>query len=218
MSGTPDQNNGEFPSWYINLQAAVLKQLPRPGTIDSATALSLERNQLVLKAQLYQALCSPQPSKNDNFFLATVAVGQGWSMDDLLGDLEAEDAAIPRPIFERLLLEKVAKKPGSVKLCAATVQELTGKKDRAKFFDVKESIKLRGYNLCTAESAVCLALQGYHLISTLGRINVITESNSEDGGELEFFLGKKGSRIKLYRGITDGNQWNEDSLVLFESP
>lgn len=47
-------------AWYINFQAAVLKQLPRPDEIDQATALGWERNQKALKKNLAEVLLPPK--------------------------------------------------------------------------------------------------------------------------------------------------------------
>jgi hypothetical protein len=42
----------EIPGWYIEFQANVLRQLPRPGEIDRVTAEACNRSQAVLKAAL----------------------------------------------------------------------------------------------------------------------------------------------------------------------
>lgn len=57
MSGTPLTN--EVPGWYINFQAAVLKQLPRPGQIDQFHAEGWTDNQGSLKNVLMEALVPP---------------------------------------------------------------------------------------------------------------------------------------------------------------
>jgi hypothetical protein len=51
MSGTPS-----IPGWYITFQAAVLKQLPRPGKIDQATAEQWSNDQSKLSDTLGQTL------------------------------------------------------------------------------------------------------------------------------------------------------------------
>jgi hypothetical protein len=56
MSGTPLV---EIPGWYINFQAAVIKQLPRPGQIDEATADGWEKNQGTLNEVLAGCLLPP---------------------------------------------------------------------------------------------------------------------------------------------------------------
>ena len=56
MSGTPT-----IPGWYINFQAAVLKQLPRPGEIDQQVAEGWESNQASLKNNLAECLLPPTP-------------------------------------------------------------------------------------------------------------------------------------------------------------
>ena len=49
MSGTPST---QVPGWYIHFQAAVIKQLPRPGEIDQFVAEGWDRNQKALKKVL----------------------------------------------------------------------------------------------------------------------------------------------------------------------
>ena len=56
MSGTPFI---EVPGWYINSQAAVIKQLPRPGEIDQDTAEGWDNNQASLKKNLTSCLLPP---------------------------------------------------------------------------------------------------------------------------------------------------------------
>ena len=57
MNGTPTV---EIPGWYINFLAAVIKQLPRPGQLDQATAEGWEKNQESLKKTLAGSLL-PSP-------------------------------------------------------------------------------------------------------------------------------------------------------------
>lgn len=59
MSGTPT-----VPGWYINFQAAILKQLPKPGEIDQQVARGWEDNQASLKKNLAECLLPPP---NHNF-------------------------------------------------------------------------------------------------------------------------------------------------------
>ena len=63
MSGTP-----EIPGWYINFQAAVIKQLPRPGEIDQFTAEGWTKNQEFLKSNLRQRLAPEKPVKKTPTF------------------------------------------------------------------------------------------------------------------------------------------------------
>ncbi len=58
MSGTPLV---EVPGWYINFQAAVIKQLPRPGEIEQEIAEGWEGNQNGLKKVLAEGLLPPVP-------------------------------------------------------------------------------------------------------------------------------------------------------------
>jgi hypothetical protein len=51
-------SNAEVPGWYIEFQANVLRQLPRPGEIDATTAMGWNQNQKALKRFLAQALMS----------------------------------------------------------------------------------------------------------------------------------------------------------------
>lgn len=57
MSGTP-----AVPGWYINFQAAVLKQLPRPGEIDQEIAEGWSNNQASLRKNLADCLLPPMPT------------------------------------------------------------------------------------------------------------------------------------------------------------
>jgi len=61
-SGTPkvvETPVVEIPGWYINFQAAVLKQLPRPGEIDQLTAEGWTNNQGALKKGLREYMLPP---------------------------------------------------------------------------------------------------------------------------------------------------------------
>lgn len=60
MSRTPAVP--EVPGWYINLQAAVLKQLPRPGEIDQEIAQGWSNNQASLRKNLADCLLPPMPT------------------------------------------------------------------------------------------------------------------------------------------------------------
>ncbi len=65
-NGTPLSDKAdEIPGWYINFQAAILKQLPRPGQIDQVTADSWEKDSKSLKEALYETLEFP-PGKEIN--------------------------------------------------------------------------------------------------------------------------------------------------------
>lgn len=57
MSGTPSV---EVPGWYINFQAAVIKQLPRPGEITQSMAEGWTNKQDMLKEALQVRLCPPE--------------------------------------------------------------------------------------------------------------------------------------------------------------
>lgn len=58
MSGTPFS----VPGWYINFQAAVIKQLPRPGELTEAMVKAYESSQGVLKEKLSSCLLPRQDS------------------------------------------------------------------------------------------------------------------------------------------------------------
>lgn len=64
-------------AWYINFQAAVLKQLPRPDEIDQVTALGWERNQKALKKNLAGALLPPKWKERDGVFYLDVYTDGG---------------------------------------------------------------------------------------------------------------------------------------------
>ena len=49
-------SNAEVPGWYIEFQANVLRQLPRPGEIDATTAQGWSQNQKALKRVLTEIL------------------------------------------------------------------------------------------------------------------------------------------------------------------
>jgi hypothetical protein len=51
-----DGTASSIPGWYIELQANVLRQLPRPGQIDQAIAEGWNSNQKTLKKVLADAL------------------------------------------------------------------------------------------------------------------------------------------------------------------
>ncbi len=53
------RTSSEFPGWYVNFQAAVLMQLPRPNEIDQTTGEGWTGNQKGLKKELRSALCLP---------------------------------------------------------------------------------------------------------------------------------------------------------------
>lgn len=57
------KNEAAFPGWYIELQANVLRQLPRPGEITMKQAEALAKNQGDLKRVLARALLPDQKSK-----------------------------------------------------------------------------------------------------------------------------------------------------------
>lgn len=52
----------EVPGWYIEFQAALLRQAPRPGEIDQTTAEGWTSNQKGLKKNLAGCLLPPTPS------------------------------------------------------------------------------------------------------------------------------------------------------------
>src|SRR3989338_8612659 len=52
----------EIPGWYIEFQAALLCQAPRPGEIDQTTAEGWINNQKGLKKNLAGCLLLPQPT------------------------------------------------------------------------------------------------------------------------------------------------------------
>ncbi len=58
VSGTPLII--EVPGWYINFQAAVIKQLPRPGQITQSMAEGWTDEQDTLKEVLQMRLCTPE--------------------------------------------------------------------------------------------------------------------------------------------------------------
>ena len=53
----------EIPGWYVEFQAAVLRQLPRPGQIDQFTAEGWTDNQKSLKKNLSECLVPPPVKK-----------------------------------------------------------------------------------------------------------------------------------------------------------
>ena len=54
----------EVPGWYIEFQAALLRQAPRPGEIDQTTAESWTSNQKSLKKNLTSCLLPPVLTRN----------------------------------------------------------------------------------------------------------------------------------------------------------
>lgn len=60
-----------FPGWYVELQANILRQLPRPDQIGLETARTLNKNQGELKKLLAEVLLSESP---DDYFDRVMAV------------------------------------------------------------------------------------------------------------------------------------------------
>lgn len=57
--GTALKKVSEIPGWYIEFQAAVLRQLPRPGEIDSFIGVAWSDNQASLGRALREAMVPP---------------------------------------------------------------------------------------------------------------------------------------------------------------
>lgn len=55
-------SSSAFPGWYIEFQTALLRQAPRPGEIDQATAEGWTNNQKGLKKNLHGFILSPLTS------------------------------------------------------------------------------------------------------------------------------------------------------------
>lgn len=88
-NGTP-----QIPGWYINFQAAVLKQLPRPGEINQNTSSGWENNQSSLKQALAEFLCPTVETVRTKIlnFIRTIDIqlsGKPFVVDDFFkkGDL-----------------------------------------------------------------------------------------------------------------------------------
>lgn len=47
----------ELPGWYIQFQADVLLQLPRPDEIEKERALAFHEDRYVLRERLHDAIC-----------------------------------------------------------------------------------------------------------------------------------------------------------------
>lgn len=64
------KTTSEVPGWYVEFQAAVLRQLPRPGQLDQEVAEGWNENQKALKKVLQEALIPPiaVASSADNRF------------------------------------------------------------------------------------------------------------------------------------------------------
>jgi len=91
MGRTASDSN--FPGWYVEFQANVLRQLPRPGEIDQKTAESLGKNQGGLKKKLFGSLIGDVQS--DRFELiktVEITVPDDYANDTHLGSFKEQYA------------------------------------------------------------------------------------------------------------------------------
>ncbi len=89
MSETPsNQTSIEIPGWYVELQAATLRQLPRPGSgpgqIDQTTAQGWTKNQAGLKTNLAQCLLPPS---NQNASSSKISTKEKVALENIAGCL-----------------------------------------------------------------------------------------------------------------------------------
>jgi len=78
-------NNGaaSIPGWYVEFQANMLRQLPRPGEIDPTTAEGWNRNQKALKKALTGVLLPTEREEEHVIDCdANPFVPEGWTVED----------------------------------------------------------------------------------------------------------------------------------------
>ena len=108
-------SNAEVPGWYIELQANVLRQLPRPGEIDATTAMGWNQNQKTLKKVLARVLL-PKIQKTyevsvdyTKTLAEMISVGKyDWQRDEISEKFKLEESGKQEVVLVLVHLNRIA--------------------------------------------------------------------------------------------------------------
>lgn len=111
----------EIPGWYVEFQAAVLRQLPRPGQIDQITAEGWTKNQESLKKNLSECLVPPSTGiikiDRSSPFNPAKFIRKGWKIEEQdERSLALSEVDLTKFLFEDMLKSGESSIQGEEKL------------------------------------------------------------------------------------------------------
>jgi len=224
MEGTTALSSTAFPGWYVNFQAALLQQAPRPGELDQETAEGWAHNQAALKKILAEGLLPRVSAKDegDNRFelikTINLVVPGNYVHATRLASFKKENYENFFGYNSDITDKNYAR---------VTNKLVPGQKGKVKIFQIKEPVSaLDCLKKLKKERAILVGAQGASLVWELKKkeLPLGKWGVSFDKKEVLWRNGLGDHRVPKIFGVSDGawyfdlsdfeGDWGGDSYLL----